>query len=218
MAMYQLEMLEFLEDIDRYMLELLHRNSPDSSLSFVTTLTIQTMSSPDISASSSPLASEEERTLQQLESWWTGGNMQVPLPRTHPCYHQACHSCHYLGHYRNQCPVYQCPSCLHWEPGHNPNRCPLRHHPVPPSPSDSSPTTSHCSSGSSHRSPLPAPPPRRSHSPYPRPYRPRNYNCSPISIQDDFDIFADDVGNDIIDSNRWSNITGSPCGSNLGYF
>ena len=53
MAMYQLEMLEFLEDIDMYMLELSRQHSLDSSPSFVTVLSIQTTSSPDISASSS---------------------------------------------------------------------------------------------------------------------------------------------------------------------
>ena len=60
MAMYQLGMLEFLEDIDRYMLELSYRNSPDTSSSFVTALSTQTSASPNISASSSPIASEEE--------------------------------------------------------------------------------------------------------------------------------------------------------------
>ena len=149
-------MLEFLEDIDRYMLELSRRNSPDSSSSFVTTLSTRTSSS-NISASSSPLVSDEERVLQQVESWWTGGNAQVPLPSTHPRYHQACHSCHRLGHYRNQCPVYQCPSCTRWALGHNPNRCPLRRRPIPRSPTDSSPTTSQRSSGSSRRSPVPTP-------------------------------------------------------------
>ena len=64
MAMYQLGMLEFLEEIDRYMLELSHRNSPGSSASFVTALCTQTTSSSNISASSSPLTSEEERVLQ----------------------------------------------------------------------------------------------------------------------------------------------------------
>ena len=159
MAMYQLGMLEFLEDIDRYMLELSRQNSPSSSSSFVTALSTQTTSSSNISTSSFPVASEEERVLQRLESWWTGGDPQVPLPSTHPRYHQACHSCHCLGHYRNQCPVYQCPSCLRWEPGHNPNRCPLRRRPIPPSSSDSSLSTSRQSSGSSCRSPMPAPPP-----------------------------------------------------------
>ena len=170
MAMYQLGMLEFLEDIDRYMLELSHRNSPDSSSSFVTALSTRATSSSNISASSSPLVSDKEHVLQQVESWWTGGNAQVPLPSTHPRYHQACHSCHCLGHYQNQCPVYQCHSCLCWAPGHNPNRCPLRRRPVPHSPSDSSPATSRRSSGSLRRSSVPTPPPRRSHSPYPRPY------------------------------------------------
>ena len=218
MAMYQLSMLEFLEDIDRYMLELSHRNSSGSSPSFVTALSTQTSSSSNISTSSSPLASEEERVLQRLESWWTGGNAQVPLPTTHPRYHQACHSCHHLGHYRNQCPVYQCPSCLRWAPGHNPNRCPLRRCPLPQSPSDSSPSTSCRSSGSSRRSPVPTPPPRHSHSPYPRPYRPRNRNRSPISDQDDIDVYKDILGDGVIDSVGWSNITGSPCGSDSGYF
>ena len=64
MAMYQLGMLEFLEDIDRYMLELSRRNSPDSSSSFVTALSTHTSSSSNISASSSPLVSDEERILQ----------------------------------------------------------------------------------------------------------------------------------------------------------
>ena len=64
MAMYQLGMLEFLEDIDRYMLELSQRNSPGSSSSFVTALSTQTTSSSNISALSSPIASEEERVLQ----------------------------------------------------------------------------------------------------------------------------------------------------------
>ena len=218
MAMYQLGMLEFLEDIDRYMLELSRRNSPGSSSSFVTALSFQTTSFSNISASSSPLASEEERVLQRLKSWWTGGDAQVPLPSTHPHYHQACHSCHHLGHYRNQCPVYQCPSCLCWGPGHNPNRCPLCHRPIPPSPSNSSLTTSWRSSGSLCRSPNPAPPPQHSHSPYPRPYHPQNRNCSSISDQDDADIYEDISGDGVIDSVRWSNITGSPCGSDSEYF
>ena len=64
MAMYQLGMLEFLEDIDRYMLELSRRNSPDSSSSFVTALSTRASSSSNISASSSPLISDEERVLQ----------------------------------------------------------------------------------------------------------------------------------------------------------
>ena len=64
MAMYQLGMLEFLEDIDRYMLELSRRNSSDSSSSFITTLSTCTTSSSNISASSSPLMSDEERVLQ----------------------------------------------------------------------------------------------------------------------------------------------------------
>ena len=144
--------------------------------------------------------------------------MQVPLPPTHPHYHQACHSHHHLSHYRNQCPVYQCPSCLRWEPGHNLNRCPLRCRPIPPSSSDSFPATSHLSSGSSCRSPLPTPPPRHSHSPYPRPYRPHNRNQSPISNQDNADMYKDISGDGVIDSVRWSNIMGSPCGSKSGYF
>ena len=218
MAMYQLGMLEFLEDIDRYMLELSRRNSPNSSSSFVTTLSTCTLSSSNISASSSPLVSDKECVLQRVKSWWTGGNTQVPLPSTHPRYHQACHSCHRLGHYRNQCPVYQCPSCTRWAPGHNPNRCPLRRHSIPHSPADSSPTTSQWSSGSSRHSPVPTPPPRRSHSPYPRPYCPCNRNCSPISDQDDIDVYEDISGDGVIDSVGWSNITGSPCGSESGYF
>ena len=180
------------------MLELSRRNSPDSSSSFVTALSTRTSSS-NISASSSPLVSDEERVLQRVESWWTGGNSQVPLPSTHPRYHQACHSCHRLGHYRNQCPVYQCPHCTRWAPGHNPNRCPLRRR-TPQSSSSSSPNTSRRSSGSSRRSPIPTPPPRRSHSPYPRPWRPRNRNCSPISCQDDIDLYEDISGDGIIDS------------------
>ena len=64
MAMYQLSMLEFLEDIDRYMLELSRRNSPDSSSSFVTALSIRASSSSNILASSSPLISDKERILQ----------------------------------------------------------------------------------------------------------------------------------------------------------
>ena len=64
MAMYQLGMLEFLEDIDRYMLELSRRNSPDSSSSFITALSTCATSSSNVSASSSPLMSDEERLLQ----------------------------------------------------------------------------------------------------------------------------------------------------------
>ena len=68
MAMYQLGMLGFLEDIDRYMMELSRRNSPDSSSSFVTALSTRTTSSTNISASSSPLVSDEECVLQRVES------------------------------------------------------------------------------------------------------------------------------------------------------
>ena len=64
MGMYQLGMLEFLEDIDKYMLELSRWNSPDSSSSFITALSTCASSSSNISASSSPLASDKERILQ----------------------------------------------------------------------------------------------------------------------------------------------------------
>ena len=144
MAMYQLGILEFLEDIDRYMLELSRRNSPDSSSSFVTALSTHASSSSNVSASSSPLVSDEEHVLQRVESWWTGGHSQVPLPSTHPCYHQACHSCHRLGHYRNQCPVYQCPHCA-GPPATTPIAAPFVVEPpypllvLPPTPPDNPP-------------------------------------------------------------------------------
>ena len=82
-TLYQLRMLEFLEDLDRYLAEL-HCSSTNSSPS----------------TSSSPLNSHELTVMEWIESHWTGGDETVSLPSTHAYYHKACYQCRCLDHIR----------------------------------------------------------------------------------------------------------------------
>ena len=60
----------------------------------------------------------------------------MPLLPSHLKYHDACFQCHRMGHIQMNCPIYQCPLCLHWAPGHTQMCCPLRRdsapQPLPP--------------------------------------------------------------------------------------
>ena len=132
--LYQLIMLEFLEDLDRYLAEL-HCSSTNSSPS----------------ASSLPLNSHELTVMEWIESHWTSGDGTVPLPSIHACYHKACYQCHCLGHTQVNCHFYQCPTCLRWAPGHLMAHCPLCCH------SSLLSLSSSCSS--SPTCPIPIPPP-----------------------------------------------------------
>ena len=118
--LYQLRMLEFLEDLDRYLAELHHTFTNSSS-----------------SASSSPLDPHELTVMEWIKSHWTGQDGTIPLPSTHACYHEACYQCCCLGHIRVNCHFYQCPTCLRWAPGHLMARYPLCHCSSPPSSSSS---------------------------------------------------------------------------------
>jgi hypothetical protein len=185
-TMYQLGMLEFLQDIDRYIRELAEAHSPPSS-EYESTVSICS-----ISASSSPLNSDEEKVFLQIESMWTGGHGMVPLPTYHPHYNDSCHHCHHLGHFRPTCPFYQCPHCMEWKPGHPQSNCPKRcRTTLAPSPSTSA-SSSNRSAGSSRQAARQVPSPRR-RGPYQRPYGADRYEeDSEIDCDFTFDHGAED--------------------------
>ena len=133
LALQQLGMPEFLEDIERYLWEI--------------TPNIIRPKTP--SASSSPLEPEEQCLVEAMEANWRGHDGTIPLTPSHPRYHDACFACRRLGHVRVNCRYYQCPSCLEWAPKHTQGRCPRNctHHHRP----------SAMPSFSSHSPPSPTP-------------------------------------------------------------
>lgn len=96
-VLYQLEMSEFLDNLKCY-LDQLHSPSP---------------ATPSIS--SSPLTTAEEAHLIQIEAHWSGHKGRAILFPDHPCFHDTCHKCHCLGHFKVNCQFYQCCICLVWE-------------------------------------------------------------------------------------------------------
>ena len=152
-AMYQLGMLEFLDDLDHFLRE--NATATGTPVPLIRNFPHSPTFGP--SASSSIIDEDECRTLDLAEIQCDRALERLPLPPSHPDYSRACYQCHRLTHLRKDCAVYQCPTCLRWAPGHSQERCPLRQISQPPRTSSSS------SSGSSQsRRPVPVPPPRGS--------------------------------------------------------
>ena len=141
---------------------------------------------------------------------------------SHSKYSDACFQCHRLGHLRMNCPVYQCPLCLHWDPGHAQMCCPLRRRSPPPTSSSStSPASRHsASSEQPHTVPPPQTGKRPCHqtaciTPYSNPGRGRGHhtlypqehrnNTRPDTPEEDYDRAAE------------ANITRSPGGEYRDY-
>ena len=118
-VMHQLGMTDFVVDLDRYLKELA------SAQNLIEEAAAASKNSTP-SASSSPLTKEEEIALERTDIWWTGSNHDASLSRDHPRYSETCFQCRKLGHIRINCPLYQCPTCFKWSPGHVQARCPLR--------------------------------------------------------------------------------------------
>ena len=114
LAMYQLGMPAFANNVEQYYKELADTSS---------TLTPNTPT-----ASSSPFSDEELQAIKRSKAHWTGNFRWTPLSPDHPCFDEACFHCHCLGHIRINCQFYTCPTCLHNAPDHVQNRCPLHHH------------------------------------------------------------------------------------------
>ena len=134
-------MLEFIADIEQYLWEIALAIVREPSTS---------------SASSSPLNSEERDLIETMEINWNGHDRNIPLMLSHPRYHEACFTCHQLGHRCVNCCYYQCSRCLEWSPNHTQGRC-LQNCKN----QDCRPSTS--SSGSSHQPLSPSPLPTRPH-------------------------------------------------------
>ena len=87
---YQMQMPEFADNLEQYVKELTMSTNPQSLPS----------------ASSSPLSSEVELTLQRAElrhevdtaGTIHGVPIDAPLSHDHPRYHESCFECHHLGH------------------------------------------------------------------------------------------------------------------------
>ena len=201
LAMYQLGMPAFVDDVERYCKEL-----SDASPTFAP-------NTP--TASSSPLTDEELHAVERSEAYWTGNSGRTPLSSDHPRFDEACFHCHRLGHIRIHCQFYTCPTYLRNAPNHIQNRCPLRRRYNPTR------TVSSSSSSSNHStsSMRPVPPPledrlstsssrrtfhgpRRTRTTTARIHAPsvrRNYARPPTPGTDDDDIY---------DSDAWRNING----------
>ena len=98
LAMYQLGMPVFADDVEHYCREL-----SDASPTFAP-------NTP--TASSSPLTDEELHAIKRSEAHWTGNFGQTPSSPDHPRFDEACFHCHHLGHIRIHCQFYTCPTCL----------------------------------------------------------------------------------------------------------
>ena len=124
---------------------------------------------PVFGSSSTPSAPSNSITHSKTVFFWETttelNRLQgtIPLVPSHPKYSDACFQCHHLGHLRMNCPVYQCPLCLHWAPGHAQMRCPLCRHSNPPTSSSATSPASCCSASSEQ--PRLVPPPRSSRRP-----------------------------------------------------
>ena len=196
LALQQLGMPEFIEDVERYLWQIApnvtHPKTP--------------------SASSSPLGSEEQSLVEAMEANWRGHDGTIPLTPFHPRYHDTCFACHRLGHVRVNCRYYQCPTCLEWAPNHTQGRCP-RNHTHHRRPSATSSFSSYSPS-----SPTPLPVPHRSRGTGPLRRRTAHIHCPaprrhtrPITHNNnhDLDLAWDDTA--------YANTSGSP-GPEYGRF
>ena len=112
LAMYQLGMPAFTNDVEQYCKEL---SDASSTLA------------PNTSTASSFLSDEELHAIEHSEAHWTGNFGRTLLSPDHPCFDEAYFHCHCLGHIRINCQFYTCPTCLCNAPNHIQNRCPLHH-------------------------------------------------------------------------------------------
>ena len=104
LAMYQMGMLAFADNIEQYCRDLSNASA---------TLTPNTPT-----ASSFPLSDEELQAIERSEAHWTGNFRCTPLSLDYPRYDKACFHCHHLGHITINCQFYTCPTCLHNAPDH----------------------------------------------------------------------------------------------------
>ena len=74
-----------------------------------------------------PVSPSEAIFFNQAEADFSLTQGSMALLHSYPKYHNTCH---HLGHVRMNSPVYQCPFCLHWSPGHTQACCPLCCHPA----------------------------------------------------------------------------------------
>ena len=137
LAMYQLEMLAFADDMKQYCKDLSDASS------------ILAPNMPTVF--SSPLSDEELQAVEWSEAHWTSNFGQTPLFLDHPCYDEACFHCHCLGHIKINCQFYTCPMCLCNVSDHVQNHCPLHCH-FNPTHTTSSSSSSSNQSNSSTRS------------------------------------------------------------------
>ena len=144
LAMYQLGMPTFADDVEHYCREL-----SDASPTFAP-------NTP--TASSFPLTDKELQAVEHSEAHWTGNFGRTPLSQNHSRFDEACFHCHHLGHIRINCQFYTCPTCLCNAPDHVQNRCPL-HRRYNPTRTLSFSSSSSNHSTSSTRSVHPVPPP-----------------------------------------------------------
>ena len=107
-AMYQLGMLEFLDDLDRFLRE--NTTATGTPVPLIGNFPHSPTFGP--SASSSIIDEDECRTLDLAEIQCDRALGRLPLPPSHPDYSRACYQCHRLTHLRKDCAVYQCPTCL----------------------------------------------------------------------------------------------------------
>ena len=139
LALHQLYMPEFLEDINHYLYEINH-------------IIISQIETTMPTASFSPLSPATLLAVEQAElahevqtnGMIHGTPIDTPLPQSHPHFNETCFEYYHLGHHYVNCHWYQCPTCLLSHPGHLPRCCPLCHLPPGPSFSSSSSFKAHC--------------------------------------------------------------------------
>ena len=206
-AMYQLGMLEFLDDLDRYLQE--NAVATRTPVPLIRNFSHSPTFGP--STSSSIIDEDKRRTLDLAEIRRDRTLGCLPLPPSHPDYSRACYQCHWLAHLRKDCAVYQCPTCLRWALGHSQGRCPLLQISQPPRTSSSS------SSGSSQpRRPVPVPPPRGPRGRGRRttarmiPYHPPRHLIASLTDHNNYGLPDPSDEDFFVSSDAEANMTGSP--------
>ena len=206
-AIYQLGMLEFLDDLDRYLRE--NAAVTRNPIPLIGNFPHSPTTGP--SASSSTIDENECHILDLAEVQHNRTLGHLPLPPFHPDYSKACYQCHQLTHLHKDCAVYQCPTCLRWAPGHSQGRCPLRHTSQPPRTSSSSSSDSNQS-----RRPVPVPPPRgprergRRTTTRITPYHPPRRLIASFSDCNDYGLPNPSNKDYFVSSDTEANMTGSP--------